>query len=183
MTNLDSRDITLHSQSSGFSSSHVQMWELDHKEGWAPKNWCFRIVLLEKTLESSLDCKKIKPVNPKGSQPWMFIGRTEAPTLWPPDVKSRLIWKDSDAGKYWRQKEEVAEGETAASLTQQTWICAYAGRQWSAEDRAVLQSISSQELDTTEQLNNNRSIINLYFNTEIEDLALQESVRFWQEKV
>ena len=88
-------------QSYGFSSSHVQMWELDHKEGWALKNWCFRIVVLEKTLESPLDCKEINQVNPKGHQPWTFIGRTdaeaEAPTLWQPDAKSQLIGKDSDA--------------------------------------------------------------------------------------
>ena len=85
------------SQSYGFSSSHVWMWELDHKEGWAPKNWCFWIVVLEKTLESPLDCKKIKPVHPKGDQHWIFIGRTdagaEAPILWPSDVESRLIEK------------------------------------------------------------------------------------------
>ena len=95
------------------------MWELDHKEGWAPKNWSFQTVVLEKTLESSLDCKKIKPVNPKGSQPLIFIGRTAAetedPILWPPDVKSWVIRKDSDAGKYWSQKEkEVAEDEMAS---------------------------------------------------------------------
>ena len=100
---LKSRDITLLtmvriSQSYGFSSSHVQMWKLDHKGGLAPKNWCFQIVVLEKTLESPLDCKEIKPVNPKGNQPWIFIGRTdakaEAPILWPPDVKNWLIGKD-----------------------------------------------------------------------------------------
>ena len=101
MTNLDSvlksRDITLptevtYSQVYGFSSSHVWIWELDHKEGWAPKNWYFWIVVLEKTLESPLDSKEIKPVNPKGNQPWTFIGRTnaeaEAPILWPPDVNN-----------------------------------------------------------------------------------------------
>ena len=75
-----------------FSSCHVWMWELDHKEGWASKNWCFETVVLEKNLESHLDCKEIQPVTPKGKQPWMFIGRTdaeaEAPILWPPDVKS-----------------------------------------------------------------------------------------------
>ena len=101
-----------YSQSYGFSSSHVQMWELDHREGWAPKNWCLRIVLLEKTLESPLDCKEIKPVSPEGSQPWIFIGRTdadsEAPVLWPPDAKNWLIWKDPDAGKNWRQEEKRA---------------------------------------------------------------------------
>ena len=86
------------------------MWELDHKEGWAPKNWCFWIVVLEKTLESLLDYKEIKPVNPKWNQPWIFIGRTdteaEAPILWPPEVKSLLTGKDPDAGKAWRQKEK-----------------------------------------------------------------------------
>ena len=85
------------------------MWELDHKGGWVPKNWCFWTVVLEKTLESLLDYKEIKPVNPKGNQPWIFIGRTdaeaEAPILWPPDAKSLLIGKYSDAGKGWRQEE------------------------------------------------------------------------------
>ena len=88
------------------------MWELDHKEGWASKNWCFRTAVLEKTLESPLDCKEIKPVNLKGNQSWIFIGRTdaeaEAPILWPPDVKSWLIGKDPDAGKDWRQEEKGA---------------------------------------------------------------------------
>ena len=94
------------SQSYGFSSSHVWMWELDHKEGWALKNWCFWIVVLEKTLENPLDCKEIQPVNPKGNQSWIFIGRTDAEAetlvLWSPDAKSWLIWKDPDAGKDWR---------------------------------------------------------------------------------
>ena len=120
MTNLDSilksRDITLltnslYSQNYGFPSSHVWMWQLDRKEGWAPKNWCFQIVL-EKTLESPLDSKGIKPVNPKGNQPWIFIGRTDAETeaiLWPPDVKNQLIGKNSDTGKDWGQEEK---GET-----------------------------------------------------------------------
>ena len=92
-----------------FSSSHVWMWESDHKEGWVLKDWCFWIVVLEKTLESPLNCKEIKPVHPKGNQPWIFIGRTyaEAPVLWPPDVKSRLTRKDPVAGKDWRQEEKV----------------------------------------------------------------------------
>ena len=98
------------SQSYDFSNSHVQMWELDHKEGWALKNRCFQTVVLEKTLESPLDCKDIQPVNPKGNQPWTFIGRTdteaETPILWPPDAKNRLIEKDPDAGKDWRQEEK-----------------------------------------------------------------------------
>ena len=92
-----------YNQSHGFSSSHVWMWELDHKEDWALKNWCFWTVVLEKTLESPLDSKEIKPVNPKGNQPWTYIGRTdaeaEAPIIWPSDVKSQLIRKDPDAGK------------------------------------------------------------------------------------
>ena len=88
-----------------FSSSHAWMWELDLKEIWAPKNWCFWTVVLGKTFEGPLDCKEIKPVNPKGNQPWIFIGRTddeaEAIVLWPPDAKSWLIrvWKDPDAGR------------------------------------------------------------------------------------
>ena len=85
------------------------MWEVDHKEGWVPKNWCFWIVVLEKALESLLDCEEIKPINPKGNHPWIFIARidaeTEVPILWPPDVKSWLIGKDPDARKDWRQKE------------------------------------------------------------------------------
>jgi len=84
------------SQGYGFPSSHVWMWELDHKEGWTLKNWCFWTVVLEKSFESPLDCKESQPVNPKGNQPWIFIGRTvtEAPILWPADVKSWLThWK------------------------------------------------------------------------------------------
>ena len=98
------------SQSYGFSRSHVRMQELDHKEGWVTKNWCFCTLVLEKTLESPLDCKEIQPVHPKGNQLWIFIGRTdaEAPILWPPDVKSRLTGKDPDAGKDWRQMEKGA---------------------------------------------------------------------------
>ena len=94
----------------GFFSSHVCMWELDYKEGWAPKNWYLWTVVLEKTLESPLDCKEIKPVNPKGDQPWIFIGRTdaeaEAPILCSPTVKSWFIGQDHDAGKDWRQEEK-----------------------------------------------------------------------------
>ena len=112
MTNLDSmlksRDITLPTkvhlgQGYGFSSSHVWMWELDYKESWAPKNWCFWTVVLEKTLESLLDCKEIKSVNPKGNQSWTFNGRTdteaEAPILWSPDVKNWFMGKTLMLGK------------------------------------------------------------------------------------
>ena len=114
MTNLDSKVCIV--QAMFFPTGHVQMWELDHKEGWALKNWCFRIVVLEKTLESPLDCKEINQVNPKGHQPWTFIGRTdaeaEAPTLWPPDVKNWLIGKDPDAGKDWGlEKKGTTEDE------------------------------------------------------------------------
>ena len=101
-----------YSQSYGFSSSHIPMWVLEHKEGWATKNWCFRNVVLENTLESPLDCKETEPVNPKGNQPWIFIGRTdaevEAPVLWPPDPNSQLIEKDLDAWKDWEQQEKGA---------------------------------------------------------------------------
>ena len=92
-------------QSYGFSISHVQMWELNRKEGWVLKNWCFWTVVLEKTLESPLDSKEIKPVNPKGIQPWIFIERidAEALVLWPPDVKSCFIGKDCDAGEDWER--------------------------------------------------------------------------------
>ena len=98
------------SQGSGFSSSHVWMWELDYKESWALKNWYFWTVVLEKTLDSPLDCKEIQLVNPKGDQSWIFIGRTDAEAeiaiLGPPDAKNWLIWKDPDAGKDWRRKEK-----------------------------------------------------------------------------
>ena len=124
-TNLDSilksRDINFaikgaSSHSGGFPSSHVWMWELDHKEGWAPKNWCYWAVVLEKTLESPLDCKELQPVHPKGNQSLIFIGRNdakaEAPLLWPPDAKNWLIGKDPDAVKDWRQEEKgTTEGE------------------------------------------------------------------------
>ena len=100
----------LFSQSYGFSSSHVWTWELDYKESWVPKNSYFWIVVLEKTLESPLDCKEIKPVHPKGNQSGIFIGRTDAeavtPILWPSDVKNSLIRKDSDDGKDWRPEEK-----------------------------------------------------------------------------
>ena len=123
-TNLDSilksRNIAikgLSSQSYGFSSSHVWMWEFDYKQSWASKNWCFSSVVLEKTLESPLDCKEIQPVNPQGLQTWIFKGRTdveaETPILWPTDVKNWLIRKDPDAGKDWGQEKGMTEDEMA----------------------------------------------------------------------
>ena len=124
MTNLDSILKRRHyiankgpsSQGYGFSSVHVWMWELDYKERWVPRNWCFWTVVLEKTLESSLGCKEIQPVHPKGDQSLIFIVGTEVeaetPILWSPDVKSWLIWKDPDAGKDWGQEEkEMTEDE------------------------------------------------------------------------
>ena len=116
MTNLDSilksRDVTLPTKVRLVKAIVFPVmygcWELGHKEGWALTNWCFLIVVLEKTLQSPLDCKDIKPVNPKGNQSWIFIGRTdaEAPILWPPDAKSQLIRKDPDAREDWRQEEK-----------------------------------------------------------------------------
>ena len=101
-------DKGLSSQSYGFSSSHVHMWELDYKESWVPKNWCFWTVMLEKTLESPLDCKGMQPVHPKGNHSWIFIGRTDAEALilWSPNGKNWLIGKDPDAGKDWRREEK-----------------------------------------------------------------------------
>ena len=118
MTNLDSILKSRHyfankgpySQSYGFSGSHAWMWELDYKENWAPKNWCFWSVVLEKTLESLLDFKEFQPVHPKRNQSWILIGRTDAeavvPILWPHDAKSQLIGKDPDARKDWGQEEQ-----------------------------------------------------------------------------
>ena len=98
------------SQSYDFPSGHVWMWELDYKESWVLNNWCFWTMVLEKTLESPLDCKEIQPVHSKGDESWMFIGRTdvehETPIVWPPDAKSWLIWKDPDAEKDWGQEEK-----------------------------------------------------------------------------
>ena len=106
------------SQGYGFSIGHVWMWELDYKESWLLKNWCFWTVVLEKTLESPFDCKVIQPVHPKGNQSWIFIGRidieAETPILWPPHMKYWLIWKDPDAAKDWRREEKgMTEHEMA----------------------------------------------------------------------
>ena len=123
MINLDSilksRDITADKvrivKAMDFSSSHVWTWKLDHKEGWVPKNWCFQTVVLEKTLESPLNCKEIKPVHPQGNQSCIFIGRTDAEDetsiLWPPASKNWLLGKDPDAGKEWGQEEKGATEE------------------------------------------------------------------------
>ena len=132
-----------YSQSYGFSSSHIRMWELDHKEGWVPKNWCFQTVVLEKTLESPLGCKEIKPVN-KGNQPWIFILRTDAetPILWLPDRKSHLKGKDLDAGKDWGQQEKGMIGWDGwmPSPTQWTWVWVNPGCWWWTGRPGMLQS-------------------------------------------
>ena len=98
-----------------WGEERFEMWELNHKESWEPKNWCFWTVVLEKTLASPLDCREIQPVHPKGNQSWIPIGRTDAeaeiPILWPPDVKNWLIGKDPNAGKDWRQEKGTTENE------------------------------------------------------------------------
>ena len=130
------------------------MWELDQIEGWAPKYWCLWPLVLEKTLESPLDCKEIQPVHPKGNQPWIFFGRTdaEAPLLWPPDVKSQLIGKDSDAEKDWGQeKKETTEDEMAGW----TWVWTSSERWWWTGKPGCSSPWGHKELDMTEQLNNN----------------------------
>ena len=125
------------------------MWELDHKEGWVPKNWCFWTVVLEKTLESS---KEIKAVHPKGNQSWIFSGRTDAeadaPILWPPDVKNQFIGKHPDAGKDWRQEEKGTTGWDGwmASLTQWTRVWASSWSCWWTGKPGMLQSIGSQRV-------------------------------------
>ena len=142
-------DKGLYSQSYGFSSSHVQMWELDNKKGWELKNWCLQTVVLEKTLESSLDCKEIKPVNPNRNQSWIFIGRTdtEAPILWPPDAKSLTHWK-----RPWCWEGLKAEGDDRgrdgwmASPTQWTWVWANSGRCWRTGKPGILQSMELQRV-------------------------------------
>ena len=167
MTNLDSilksRDITL--PTNGFTSNHVWMWELDYKESWVPKNWYFWTVLLEKTLESSLDCKEIQPVHPEGDQSWVFIGRTDAeaetPILWPSDVKNWPIGKDPAAGKAWRQEEKgMTEDEMVGW---HHWldgheIWASSGSWWWTGKPGVLQSTGLQRVghDWMTELNWNR---------------------------
>ena len=134
--------------------------ELDHKESWGPKNWCFWTMVLEKTLEGPLDCKEIQPVNSKGNQSWIFIGKTdteaETPIFWPPDAKSWLIWKDPDVGKDWRQKEKgTAEDEMAGwhhwlNGLESEWTLGIGDGQGGL---ACCDSWGCRELDMTEWLN------------------------------
>ena len=139
------------------------MWELDRKEGWAPKSWCLRFVVLEKTLESPLDCKDIKPVHPKGNQPLIFIERTdveaEAPILWPPDAKSWIIGKDLDAGKDWRQKEKGMTEDEMVGKHHRVNAHESELTPGDSEGQGSLVCWGSwgcKESDTTWQLNNNK---------------------------
>ena len=159
---------SLYSESYGFSSNDVWMWKLDHKEGWVLKNWCFRTVVPEKTFESSLDCKGIKLVNPKGNQPWILTGMTdakaEAPILRPPDAKRRLTGKDPDDGKDWRQEEKgITEAEVVGW---HHWLCGHEFEQalGDGEEQGSLVCCSPwgcKELDTTEWLKNNLFFIHI----------------------
>ena len=129
------------------------MWELDYIESWVPKNWCFWTVVLEKTLESPLDCKEIQPVHPKRNQSWIFMGRTDAeaetPILWPPEGKSWLIWKNPDAGKGWRWEEKGTDrgwDGWMASPTQWTWVWVNSGSWLWTGRLGMLQSVGSQRV-------------------------------------
>ena len=136
------------------------MWELDSEEGWVPKNWCFWTVVLEKTLESPLDCKEIQPVHPKGDPSWIFIGRNDAkaetPVLWPPHVKNWLIGKDLDAGRDWGQEEKgTTEDEMAGChhwLDGREFEWTLGVGEWQG-DLACCSSWGHKESDTTERLN------------------------------
>ena len=150
------------------------MWELDYKESWVPKNWCFWTVVLEKTLESLLDCKEIQLVHPKGNQSWIFIGRTdaeaEAPILWPPDAKNWLIGKDPDAGEDWRQEEKgTAEDEMVGW---HHWLSGHEFEQTPGVDNGQGSLVccspwDCKESDTTERMNNNIELntFNISFKT------------------
>ena len=136
------------------------MWELDHKEDWVLKNWCFWTVVLEKTLESPLACKERQSVHPKGNQSWIFIGRTdaEAPILWPPDVKNWLIWKDPDAGKDWRQEAKGITEDEMVGWHHQLDGCEFWQVPGVGDGQGSLVCCSPwghKESEMTEQLNNN----------------------------
>ena len=153
------------SQSCGFSSSHVSMWELDHKESWVSKNWCFWTVVSEKTLENTLDSKEIKSVHPEGNQSWIVIGRTdveaETPILWPPNVKSRFIRKDPDSGKDWRQEKGTTEDQMVGC---HHWLNGHEFGKAPVESEgqgslACCSPWSHKELNLTEQLNGTEWVI------------------------
>ena len=171
MTNLDKHikkqrhyfaNKGLSSQSYGFSSSHVWMWELDHKEDWVPKNRSFWTMVLEKTLESLLDSKEIRSVNPKGNQLWIFLGRNdaeaEAPIHWSPDTKSQLIGKDSDAGKDWRQEEKGTTEDELVGWHHRLNGLEFEQAPGDSDGQGSLARCRPwvAESDTTKQLNNNQ---------------------------
>ena len=166
MTNLDSilksRDYFANngpsSQGSGFSSSHVWMWELDYKEIWALKNWCFWTVVLEKILESPLDCKEIHSVNPQGNQSWIFMGRNdveaETPILWPPDRRTDSLEKTLMLGKMsGGEGDDRGWNGWMASLTRWTWVWVSSESWWWTGRPGMLQSMVHKESDAIEQLN------------------------------
>ena len=183
MTNLDSilksRDITLPTKVCLAKAMvfPIVMYGCKSLRNCVPKNWCFWTVVLEKTLESPLDCKEIQPVHPKGDQSWVFIGRTDAeaetPVLWPPDVKKWFIWKDPNAGEDWGGERKGGEGDGRgwdgwmASPTQWTWVWASSGSWWSTGKPGVLQSMGSQRVG-----HNRASELNIFLNLISEMLAL-----------
>ena len=187
LTNLDSILKSRHyfankgpsSQGYGFSCGHVWMWQLDCEESWAPKNWCFWTVVLDKTLESPLDCKEIQPVHSEGDQPWDFFGRNDAkaetPVLWPPHAKSWLTGKDSDAGRDWGKEEKgTTEDEMAG---RHHWLDGHES-EWTprvGDGKGGLASCDSwgrKESDTTEWLNWTELILMLRWRTLRECLSI-----------
>ena len=155
------------------------MWELDHKEGWAPMNWCFQTVVLEKTLESPLDRKENKPVNPKENQPWIFIGRTdteaEIPILWPPDARSWLIRKDPDSGKDWRLEEKrTTEDDIIESMDmilRKLWEIVKDREAW------LQQSTGSQRVrhnETTEQQPSRAARLNRWTHRMLHEVSISD---------
>ena len=152
------------------------MWELNHKEVWALKNWCFQTVVLENTLENPVDSKEIKPANPKENQPWISLGRAEAEAealrFWPPDVKSWLIGKDPDAGKDWGQEKGATEWNCSmALLNQWTWVWANSGRQWRTGKPGMLQTMGLQrvghDLATEQKLLVSLSPVSVHLETRV----------------
>ena len=209
MTNLDSilksRDITLPTkvhlvyQGYGFSSGDVWMCELDYKESWAQKNWCFWTVVLEKTLEGPLDCKEIQPVHPKGNQSWVFIGRTdveaETPILWPSDAKSWLTGKDPDDGKDWGQEEKGTTEDEMVGWHHRLNGHGFGWTQGVGDGQGGLACCSSwghKESDTTERLNwtecwmresRHKTVHTVWFHeVQIQNFS-NIKTNFWQQKL
>ena len=196
MTNLDnileSRDITLltkglYGESYGFSSSHVWMWELDHKENWVLKNWCFWTVVLEMTLWSPLDCKEIKALNPKGNQSWIFISKmyavAEAPILWPPYVKRWLIEKGPNAGKKLKVGVEGEDREwygSMASPAQWTWVWASSRGWWWKSKPDVLQFMGKESDLQRVQLTKSQILLSTKVNWEKKPFFIDSCLIQWK---